>query len=225
MGALHRILAGHDGPGRRALPASEFLHPVPLLALATLAVNDHVLKGSGLLPAPVTGKLSDIAGFVFFPLLCTALLDCALWALAHLGVRVDFSLRMGKLYATLAATAALMIAIKLSVPAASTVADALGAIGFESKIVSDATDLWTLPALAIPWWIGRREIARVPLGRLEVLERSWRRDRTPAAHGLRDTRARSRDPAAVDALATALDEYFADGGAAPVEQALARIRG
>jgi hypothetical protein len=36
-------------------------------------VNDHVLKGSGLLPAAVTGKLSDVAGLFFFPVLCASL--------------------------------------------------------------------------------------------------------------------------------------------------------
>jgi hypothetical protein len=52
-------------------PASGFLQPLPLVALAVLALNDHVLKGSA--PGWLTGKLSDVAGMVFFPLLLQAM--------------------------------------------------------------------------------------------------------------------------------------------------------
>jgi len=45
---------------------------LPLAAVLVLAVNDHVLKGSGLLPDMVTGKLSDVAGLFFFPIFCAA---------------------------------------------------------------------------------------------------------------------------------------------------------
>ncbi len=42
-----------------------------LTALVVLVVNDHMLKGSGVLPGSVTGKLSDFAGlFVLAVLLC-----------------------------------------------------------------------------------------------------------------------------------------------------------
>jgi hypothetical protein len=42
-------------------------HPVAIVAVATLALNDHVLKHA--YPGFVTGKLSDVAGMIFFPLL------------------------------------------------------------------------------------------------------------------------------------------------------------
>jgi hypothetical protein len=218
MRRLQRILAGTDGPGKRALPAGEFLHPVPLFALALLAVNDHVLKGGGIVPSAVTGKLSDVCGFVFFPVLVTAVADTLLLAAARLGAPVDFSLRRWKLWAGLAITAALMTAIKLSPEAANAVAGALGAVGFPSAIVADPMDLLAFPAIAIPWWIGRTEIRRVPLGRLEVLERAWRRANTPARDGLRDV------PGS-DALAAALDDYFAGGDPEPARTALAALRG
>src|SRR5690349_2000892 len=42
-------------------------------ALFVLVLNDHVLKGSGLVPAVITGKLSDFAGLIVAPvLLCAA---------------------------------------------------------------------------------------------------------------------------------------------------------
>lgn len=48
------------------------LPPIALVAVALLVVNDHYLKQA--FPGFVTGKLSDVAGMVFFPLLLRALL-------------------------------------------------------------------------------------------------------------------------------------------------------
>src|SRR3954465_9682891 len=39
------------------------------VALAVLALNDHILKGAGVLPAWLTGKLSDFAGMIVAPVL------------------------------------------------------------------------------------------------------------------------------------------------------------
>src|SRR5262245_66476670 len=90
------------------------LHPAPLAAVLLLAVNDHLLKGWGLLPAWLTGKLSDFAGVFFFPLLLTAAGDTLAWGLARAtGRRIDFSLRRGKLLAAVALTAALFAAVTL----------------------------------------------------------------------------------------------------------------
>lgn len=49
-------------------------HPIFWLSLALLALNDHVLKGAGLLPGWMTGKLSDLAGLVVAPLVAVAIL-------------------------------------------------------------------------------------------------------------------------------------------------------
>jgi hypothetical protein len=46
------------------------LHPVVLASIAVFIANDHVLKGAA--PGLLTGKLSDVAGLVFFPLLVVA---------------------------------------------------------------------------------------------------------------------------------------------------------
>src|SRR5688572_15378792 len=73
------------------------------LALAVLALNDHVLKGSGLLPGVLTGKLSDFAGLIVAPLLLCALL----------GVRTDRARALA-----FAAVIAPFVAIKTSEPAA-----------------------------------------------------------------------------------------------------------
>jgi len=50
-----------------------FSRPLPLAAVLVLAANDHALKGAGLVPAWLTGKLSDVAGLFFFPVLLVAL--------------------------------------------------------------------------------------------------------------------------------------------------------
>lgn len=205
-------------------------------------VNDHFLKGAALLPPSVTGKISDFAGLVFFPLLCTAAIDLLLLAVARLGAPVDFSLRPYKLALAILATAALFSCVKLSGAGARTVADALSAIGFPSVIVADPTDLVALPALLLAGWVGLKEIARVPLGRLEVLERSWRRQHAPMAAGLRDVgryrvltrragaasaEARAAATAEIDALAAALERYLETGtpdAAAATEDALRWFR-
>lgn len=51
-------------------------HPVPLAAIAVLVVNDHWAKVA--CPGLVTGKLSDFAGMVFFPLFVVAAVELAI---------------------------------------------------------------------------------------------------------------------------------------------------
>jgi hypothetical protein len=49
------------------------LHPVALVALVVLVLNDHLLKA--LYPGFVTGKLSDFAGMIVAPLFMVAIID------------------------------------------------------------------------------------------------------------------------------------------------------
>lgn len=69
--------------------------PAPALALFVLVLNDHLLKGAGLLPAALTGKLSDLAGLFFFPILLTAALRlppaaaCALTGVVFSALKLD----------------------------------------------------------------------------------------------------------------------------------------
>lgn len=50
-----------------------FTRALPVAAMVLVALNDHVLKGAGLLPGWLTGKLSDFAGLYFAPLLVAEL--------------------------------------------------------------------------------------------------------------------------------------------------------
>jgi len=65
------------GDSRRLLPAAttralrSLIHPVSILALSVLIINDHNLKDA--YPGFVTGKLSDIEGLALFPILLAAI--------------------------------------------------------------------------------------------------------------------------------------------------------
>ncbi|MEZ4320391.1 MAG: hypothetical protein R3F61_23120 [Myxococcota bacterium] len=60
-----------DGPHR----IDGLVHPVPIAAIALLVLNDH--WGKHAFPGLVTGKLSDVAGMVFFPLMLQAFVELA----------------------------------------------------------------------------------------------------------------------------------------------------
>lgn len=123
-------------PLRRAL-----LHPVWLASVAILAVNDHLLKGSELLPGWVTGKLSDVAGLFAAPLLLAVLVRASSrrsWGLAHVAIGLVFA------------------SIQLSTGAAHVWSTLMGTLGFPWAITSDPTDLLTLPALLLSYaWVPR----------------------------------------------------------------------
>ncbi len=119
-------------------PAVALLHPLWVGALIVLVVNDHALKGTGLLPAAVTGKLSDVAGLVVAPMLLATVLRTA-------GRRA--------LIACHGLVGAVFAAIQLWDPAANAWAGLMSAVGFPWQIAPDPTDLLALPALAASWHI------------------------------------------------------------------------
>jgi hypothetical protein len=141
-------------PTHRPLrPLTALGTPGWLAALAVLALNDHVLKGAGLLPGVVTGKLSDFAGLLVAPALLATLAGVRsprAWAACHVAVGLVFA------------------AIQLSAGAASGWSALMSTVGFPWRITRDPTDLVALPVLAVSWrWLGaaairgdaRREVA------------------------------------------------------------------
>src|SRR5205807_10188168 len=88
-------------------------------AIICLALNDHLFKGT--LPGVVTGKLSDVAGLVFVPLLLATLIETGL---RMSGVEPRSKRRL--LAASLGATALVFAAVKLSTPIAQGYGDLLG---------------------------------------------------------------------------------------------------
>lgn len=213
---LWRALAGGDGATRAGLPYDEALAPAPVLALVVLVVNDRVLKVEA--PSWLTGKLSDIAGLAVAPLVLTAAIDVVLWLVSRAGVKVDWTLRRWKLWAAIAATGAVFAAVKLWAPSSRALADLLAGVFGNARIVTDPTDLLTLPALAIAWWHGRRTLAHVPYGRVQ-----WAA-RTRAAAPFADVVAAGADPKKVEALDAAVAAWTAGGAAATVDTALAALR-
>ncbi len=156
------------GDGADVLPIGEALHPVALVSLVVLVVNDWILKPR-LGPSVITGKLSDISGLVAAPVVLTALLGLALLVARKLGARVDPHLTQRRLVIAIAATGAVFAAIKLWPRASAWFVDALSVVR-PASVYLDRTDLLCLPALAIAYWIGRDELRR--LGRLGRLRTS-----------------------------------------------------
>jgi hypothetical protein len=208
---LRRGLRGIDHAEAPALPVGEALHPVTLAAVAVLAINDWVLKPH-LGPGVVTGKLSDVAGLVFAPVVLSAALGLALHVAARLGARVDPSLSRRRLIACTAATGAVFAAVKLDPGAARLLAAMISQLGRPAAIALDRSDLLCLPALAIAGWIGRDELRRVPLGRPAAIHRLGR----PAGPALADVRRAGAPADRLATLAAAIDAW----DVAAIEQAL-----
>ena len=109
-------------------------HPAWWAAATVLLVNDHYLKGAGVLAGWLTGKLSDFAGLLMAPVLVAAL--CAprsrrVFWLAHVAVGAVFAL------------------LKLSPAFAEAWCSLGGALGMTWRVVSDPTDLLALPMLLV----------------------------------------------------------------------------
>lgn len=141
---------------RTAPPAATWVHqPVWWAALTVLVVNDHVLKGAGLLPGWLTGKLSDFAGLVVAPVVAVSVLRARSTAIrATLFLCVAFS----------------FVALKVSPAAAEWLERILRTIGLPSRIWVDPTDLVALAALLLSWRLVQAEPRTGPKRR-ELVER------------------------------------------------------
>lgn len=121
------------------------LHPLWLGALALLVLNDHALKGSGLLPGWLTGKLSDFAGLLVAPAVLASLLRVTSrrgFLGAHLVIGVVFS------------------AIKLAPEAARAVEGLMALTPLPWRITVDPTDLIALPVLLASYRVLGEAMAR-----------------------------------------------------------------
>ena len=146
------------------LRADGLLHPLALLALGTLVLNDHLLKGTA--PGLLTGKLSDLAGLVFFPLLLQALVEV-------LDRREPFRPRRSVLLGAALLSAMVFSAINLWPPAGDLYRWTLGTLQWPFHALQgglgtplrptlhtvDPTDLLALPAVLLSLHIGWRRTA------------------------------------------------------------------
>ncbi len=141
---------------RREMPGDLLLRPVPLLAVGLLVLNDHWLKR--VFADGVTGKLSDIAGLVFVPLLIVAIVE-----LVRAAFRVEWRATTRTLGVSVVAVGIIFAAAKVSPATAHLFGDVLGAVRYPVRgdldrvvIAHDLSDLVALPALAIAWLDGLR---------------------------------------------------------------------
>jgi hypothetical protein len=157
--------------GPRPRPGDSLLHPVPLAAIGLLLVNDHLLKTAW--PGAFTGKLSDVAGLVLFPLVLVAAWELAraalgrpgtagLWAsvVAVASTGVVFSLiKLDPTGAHLYRVGLGMVQWPFAAAMAMLTAQPIPALGRVVSFVADPSDLVALPALVLPLAVS---IARAP---------------------------------------------------------------
>lgn len=152
---------------RPRVPGDTLICPPVLAAIAILIANDHYLKWQ--FPGVITGKVSDVAGLVFFPVLFVAgieglrrLVGVHQWTLSSraLGLAVVFSgvaFAMVKISPDLAAVYSSGLGvIRWPLRALMAVAQGRGVPSAEPvTVLADRTDLVALPALAVAWFVGR----------------------------------------------------------------------
>jgi len=129
-------------------------HPVSLVAIATLALNDHVLKDA--YGTWWTGKLSDFAGLVFAPALVAVFLASFLPRVSPKAIAVAAIVSTGLLFAAAKATAV----------GADLASAAWSAIAGPSVILKDPTDLVALASLGAAWVVWQRAAAHRARGGL-----------------------------------------------------------
>jgi hypothetical protein len=128
-----------------------------------MAVNDHVLKVRW--PGTLTGKLSDLAGLIFFPLVVVALLELVARSPGR-----DAPPRVWLLSAVVVGTGLIFATAEVSPVGARILGEAWGVarapiagplrLGNGPVVFTpDLTDLLALPMLAVAWLIGRRHLA------------------------------------------------------------------
>jgi hypothetical protein len=121
-------------------------HPLTILSIALLLINDHVLKIY--FPSWLTGKLSDFAGLFFFPFIVAA-------GLGFLLFKSNISQRLIGQFAF--SIAAIWFLLLKTIPVANSLTSqfASSLIGSPSQFILDPTDLIALVALLPAWALWR----------------------------------------------------------------------
>jgi hypothetical protein len=106
-----------------------------------MVVNDHFLKGSGLLPGLVTGKISDFAFLFFAPIVLAALFRAR---------------SLAALLACYAVPTGLYVAINVNADASAWFASAMSRV-YPTVLWPGAEDLVALASTPLSWWYLSRE--------------------------------------------------------------------
>jgi hypothetical protein len=119
-----------------------FVHPVPLMAVALMAFNDHYLKY--IYPSPFTHKLSDFLGLFFFPLLLSAIAMLSANCLTKFIRKNPLLLDRKLLLSCILISSTLFVGVKLSEPLRETLTVFFYKIRYPIFIADDKTDLMAL---------------------------------------------------------------------------------
>lgn len=156
---------------RDRVPGDLLLHPVAIAALVVVILNDRVLKVH--YPGEVSGKLSDFAGLVYFPLFIVASIEGVRWLLR----RRPWELTYRAVVIATAVVGVAMVLIKTWDPAGEVYRTVMGVVLWpvdafgsladggglpplgRANLVRDPTDLVALVCLALPLWVGHRLMA------------------------------------------------------------------
>lgn len=134
------------------------LHPVVVASIAILLANDHVLKQRW--PGVVTGKLSDVAGLAFFPVLFFSLAEIGSILLRRRPPSP--SVLVGCILATAVAFASAEVVpsfdrlLEATWGALASPRDAISGSPSRVTMVADPSDLVALPALWVAWLVAAR---------------------------------------------------------------------
>jgi hypothetical protein len=147
-------------------PGAALLHPLAVVSLVALVVNDHVLKH--VVPGVVTGKLSDFAGVLLLPLFLQAAYE-----VARRGRAVSEQSSNRVLLAAIGATVAGFSLVELVPVFEAAYRVGLGALQWPFQLIAswasgdvapplrpvrataDWTDLLALPMVGVAFRIGR----------------------------------------------------------------------
>ncbi len=152
-------------------PGDLLLHPAALTALALVILNDRVFKAR--YPGVITGKLSDFAGLVYFPLFVVACLEGLRWLVR----RRTWELTSRAVLMAVIVVGVVFALIKTWHPAGDLYRPAIGIVLWpvlaagdlirggqlpglhRVSLVEDRTDLVALVALWVPLWVSRQVMA------------------------------------------------------------------
>ena len=121
-------------------PVNALRHPLWWMMLVLLLCNDFVLKSAGILPGWLTGKLSDFAGLMVFPLFVALIFGAfggrrIVWAVLHIVTAVGF------------------IALKTIPAVGNAYVQTLGLLGIQGQVWYDITDLLALVCLPVSFLV------------------------------------------------------------------------